>query len=226
MKKLNYTFNGYEKVEKSFSQSFQDLFVLAVLNGKTNGTFLEIGASHPTTGSNTYLLETVFNWKGIGIDILDIGATFADRKNYEFIHGNAINLDYEKILEKISTNNRIDYISLDIDPNENTLACLKNLPMDKYRFSVITYETDYYRPSAPKEHNERIRTESREIFKKYGYELIFGDVCNYLVSIYGCPDVYEDWYVDPNIISEDIIKKMKRVETSLLTAHDYIYGVE
>jgi len=70
--------------------------------------------------------------------------------------------------------------------------------------------------------NERIRTESREIFKKYGYELIFGNVCNYLVSIYGCPDVYEDWYVDPSVVSDEIIKKMKRTESGLMTAQSYM----
>ena len=40
---------------------------------------------------------------------------------------------------------QIDYLSLDIDPSEATLAALKKLPLDEYRFSVITYETEVYR---------------------------------------------------------------------------------
>ena len=34
----------------------QDMFVLTVLNGKTNGTYLEIGSGDPFIGSNTALL--------------------------------------------------------------------------------------------------------------------------------------------------------------------------
>ena len=49
-----------------------------------------------------------------------------------------INLFFKKgIIRK-----QIDYLSLDIDPSEATLAALKKLPLDDYRFSVITYETE------------------------------------------------------------------------------------
>ena len=223
MKNLNFTFKGYDKIEKSFSQSFQDLFVLSVLNGKTKGTFLEIGASDPTIGSNTYVLETLFDWSGISIDCLDLTDKFKTRPKSKFIMGDAINLNYNDILKDLAIDNRVDYLQLDIDPNENTLKCLQNLPLDKYRFSTITYEHDNYRPSASREHNDYIRTTSREIFKQNGYELIFKDVCNFLVSVYGIPDIYEDWYVDPQVVSKEIIDKMKRTEEKLLTAYDYIF---
>jgi len=42
-KKLRYSFDGYEVIEKNYSQVFQDIFVLSILNGKKKGTFLEIG---------------------------------------------------------------------------------------------------------------------------------------------------------------------------------------
>ena len=50
------------------SEAGQDLFVLAMLNNKQNGTFLEIGAQHPVYYSNTWLLETQYQWSGVSID--------------------------------------------------------------------------------------------------------------------------------------------------------------
>jgi FkbM family methyltransferase len=47
------------------SQFGQDLFVLNELNFKKNGFFVEFGATDGISGSNTYLLENKFNWRGI-----------------------------------------------------------------------------------------------------------------------------------------------------------------
>ena len=47
------------------SQFGQDLFVLNELNFKKNGFFVEFGATNGINGSNTYLLENKFNWRGI-----------------------------------------------------------------------------------------------------------------------------------------------------------------
>ena len=52
-------------LRKSRSQLRQDLFVLSQLNFKTNGFFVEFGATNGITLSNTYLLETEFGWSGI-----------------------------------------------------------------------------------------------------------------------------------------------------------------
>jgi FkbM family methyltransferase len=49
----------------SFSQIGQDLEVINFYNKKTNGFFIEVGASNGIKLSNTYLLETQYNWKGI-----------------------------------------------------------------------------------------------------------------------------------------------------------------
>ena len=57
-----------EKIENnknSYSQIGQDLEVLKFYNNKQNGYFVEIGASDGIILSNTYLLETQYNWKGI-----------------------------------------------------------------------------------------------------------------------------------------------------------------
>ena len=54
----------------SKSQIGQDLNVLKYYNNKLNGFFVEIGASDGIKFSNTYLLETSYNWKGICVEPL------------------------------------------------------------------------------------------------------------------------------------------------------------
>jgi hypothetical protein len=49
----------------SKSQLGQDLEVLKFYKNKKNGFFIEIGASDGIQLSNTHLLETQYNWKGI-----------------------------------------------------------------------------------------------------------------------------------------------------------------
>ena len=52
----------------SKSQLGQDLNVLKFYKNKKNGYFVEIGASDGINLSNTYLLETEFDWKGICVE--------------------------------------------------------------------------------------------------------------------------------------------------------------
>jgi FkbM family methyltransferase len=54
----------------SYSQLGQDLKVLQFYNNKTDGFFIEIGASDGILFSNTYLLEKKYNWKGICVEPL------------------------------------------------------------------------------------------------------------------------------------------------------------
>ena len=67
-KDLKVKFNGLESIDKNYSESFQDIFVLQCFNGKKNGTYLEIGAGNPISGNNTYLLSDKFGWEGLSID--------------------------------------------------------------------------------------------------------------------------------------------------------------
>jgi FkbM family methyltransferase len=52
----------------SYSQIGQDIEVLKFYNNKKNGFFIEIGASDGIELSNTYLLETKYEWKGICVE--------------------------------------------------------------------------------------------------------------------------------------------------------------
>lgn len=55
----------FDIIKNSKSQINQDLFVIAALNFKKKGFFIEIGAADGLNLSNSYLLEKKFNWNGI-----------------------------------------------------------------------------------------------------------------------------------------------------------------
>jgi FkbM family methyltransferase len=52
-------------LKHSRSQIWQDIFVLAELDAKRNGFFVEFGATNGIDLSNTYLLEKQYGWTGI-----------------------------------------------------------------------------------------------------------------------------------------------------------------
>lgn len=52
----------------SKSQLKQDLFALAQLNFKRDGYFVDLGAADGISGSNTYLMERRFGWRGILVE--------------------------------------------------------------------------------------------------------------------------------------------------------------
>ncbi|BBY63013.1 FkbM family methyltransferase [Mycolicibacterium helvum] len=58
-------YHALECLPNSRSQFRQDLFVLSQLDFKTNGYFVEFGATNGIELSNTYLLEKEFQWTGI-----------------------------------------------------------------------------------------------------------------------------------------------------------------
>ena len=143
--KLRLDFVGSETVENNYSQAFQDMFVLCMLDGKRNGTYWELGADKPRKLNNTYILESEFGWTGHSFDIEKEKVDYfnTQRKN-KCIYADATTYDYASL----GYPEQIDYLSLDCDPANITLDCLKQLPLDKHRFSVITYETDVYQDGA------------------------------------------------------------------------------
>ena len=80
------------------------MFVLSMLDGLHDGTYLEIGSCRPFYGNNTALLETQFNWKGVS---LDIDPAFVDQFNQErknlCIKDDATDIHYQEDLERAKT---------------------------------------------------------------------------------------------------------------------------
>ena len=194
---LKTKFTGAENIENNWSQSMQDMFVLSMLDGKRDGVYVEIGADQPRVISNTYLLENNFNWSGVSFELdADKVAFFNTIRKNKCLCEDATLYDYKSIFEERNYPKQIDYLQLDIDPAEGTLRALKVLPLNDYRFSVITYETDVYSSGAD------IQDEQIEILESHGYQLVAKNV-----KCEGNP--YEDWWIDPAIVSEDVWKPYK-----------------
>jgi hypothetical protein len=197
--RLKHQFKNVDLVTKNYSQLHQDLFVCSMLDGKTHGTYLEIGAWLPVNCSNTYLLENTFNWKGVSVEIVDeFVEQFRNERKNPIICGDARLLDYDTIISKNNLGNNIDYLSCDIDPPLNTLSALLKINHDKVRFKVITFEHDLYTGTD----GQQVREDSRKILSNLGYEMVINDIGWDGRSV-------EDWWVDPAQINRDIINKFK-----------------
>lgn len=191
---LKYKFNLSNTIDRNYSRSWQDLFVLSVLDGKTNGFFLEIGANDPIAYSNTYLLESKFGYTGISIDIDGDYRTLWDTyRSASFVEQDALTIDYSQLLKQNDAPKIIDYLQLDIEPGDNTFAALKLIPFDEYQFQTITFETELFRG------NIDVREQSREYLINLGYMLVSKDVAMYLNPFWV---LYEDWYVHNSVSSK------------------------
>ena len=214
--KLKYKFPGSKEIIRNYSQVYQDMFILSMTNGKKNGTFLEIGGAEPFKGSNTALLEKDFGWSGVSIEydekFID---NYRNNRTANLIHGDALTIDYKKLLEENFDTNVIDYLQLDIEPARNTYECMLKIPFDEYKFAVITYEHDYY-----VDVTRSYREKSREFLKSKGYVLVVNDVS---------PDGksnFEDWWVHPDLVDNDTLNKMKSIIDGIHHCKDYIFSGE
>ena len=190
--KIKKSFSGIKKVTENYSQALQDIFVLTMLNGKKNGTYVEIGGAHPTNINNTYLLEKTFGWTGISFEInTELANFYNSERTNKCICTDATQVNYSQVFEENNLPSQIDYLQVDIDPSYQSLASLKKIDLETYRFSVITFETDAYQGCTD------IVEESRNILQRHNYQLVASNVQN-------CGHAFEDWYVDPNIVTEDV----------------------
>lgn len=172
-------------MKETFSQIGQDLFVINILKEKKNGLFFDIGGGEPIKINNTYLLEKYYNWSGISIDNnaeYKVQWDNSDRNSSNYLVDDALTVNYDKLLTDLLEKNktdRIDYLSIDLEPPEITLQTLLKFPLEKCRFSVITFEHDYYR------NNLHILETSRKLFEKHNYKLVIDNINH-----------QEDWWID------------------------------
>lgn len=177
-------------------------FITGVLEDKVGGTYVELGSGPPIEGSTTYRLESEKKWSGLSLEInpAEVEVFNSIRKN-KAVCADAINFNY---LEYFSDNNfptQIDFLQVDIDagyndngkavgdPN-NSLLGLIQLPLNQYRFSVITFEHEYLIDYQ----FDRMRDCQRYILSSLGYSL---------VRRYP----HEDWWVDSTVIPFTTFKK-------------------
>lgn len=165
----------------SYSQAAQDRFVHEVLvkpEGLLTGTFVDIGAHHPTSLSNTRGLEEL-GWRGW---LVEMDAEYArmlrnERKAY------VVEKD-ARTVEWSSLPDTVDYLSLDVDAH--SLDALKRLPNDRTRFRVITAEHNAYA-------YDTLRGPMRDFLTSLGYLMVCSDV-----RFDGNP--FEDWWIDPKLV--------------------------
>ena len=107
--RLRVNFNTADKIETNYSQALQDVFVLSVLDGKRNGTYLEIGGDDGIAINNTYILETEYDWTGLAFEWLEPGWNryISQRKN-PCLREDATKADYSKLLKDYKFPSQID----------------------------------------------------------------------------------------------------------------------
>ena len=211
--RLRFKFPGSGLIEKNYSQAYQDMFVLAILNGKHNGTYLEIGAQEPFYQNNSALLETEFDWKGTSIEIReDLCKKFAEERKNQILCKDATKINYEKLLDEMNVGTDIDYLQVDCEPSKTTFEILTAISFEKYRFAVITYEHDH-----SVDITSSYRDKSRRFLKSYGYELVVKDVA------FNDEYTFEDWWVHPDLVNSDIVSQMKSVNTDVTNIVKYFF---
>lgn len=202
---LRLSFDGSDTLNTNHSHVGQDLFVLMALNGKRNGTYIEIGAGYPIENNNTYLLESQFGWTGVAVEYEPnvYNQHKQIRKHHiELVDGTQVNYADLLVRGGIQTN-EIDYLSLDLD-GDCTINAMYRLPLDTHKIAVITFEHDAYR------FGDKYKVLSREHFRKYGYELVVSNV-----FLHGAGD-HEDWWVHPDLVARDRIEAL-RSDNDLIT---------
>lgn len=202
--RLRVKFHGARAIERNYSQAYQDMFVLTMLNGKRGGTFFEIGCGDPTYGNNTRLLEE-WGWTGVSIDLnkADTDRFSAGRKSV-VITGDATRLDYDALIDK-----DYDYLQIDIEPPLGSLQVLLRIPFERRRFAVITFEHDDYRSSG-------IKDRSRAYLRSHGYVMVVGDVGH---TQY---DGFEDWWAHPDLVDQKVLGRMRDVGPGVKRADKYM----
>jgi hypothetical protein len=169
--------------------------------------FVEIGSNHPITHNNTYLLESVYNWKGL---MVEYDGEFERlykhiRPNSIYVIQDARTVPYRDILDTNHFPANIDYLQIDLDVDNkstlDTLMVLESTVFDAYKFATVTFEHDIYRGDF-----YNTRALSREIFARRGYELVFPDVA---VFWQGKNEPFEDWYVHPELVDMDFVNRLR-----------------
>jgi uncharacterized protein YodC (DUF2158 family) len=196
---FKYQFENMDRIELNYSQLFQDMFILSVLNGKENGTYLQIGYNDPINKNNTTLLETKYNWYGVSICENDeLNTRFSQERRNSYHCGEVELINYSDVLKDMNKGDTIDYLQIDAGNSKKSFETLLSIPFDDYKFRLITFKHDYYMDMT-----NSYRDKSRKYLKMCGYKLIVSDVSS--DGINSC----EDWWYNPSVIDNRFVNKFK-----------------
>tara|TARA_R110000868_G_scaffold409778_1_gene696009 strand:- start:3955 stop:4554 length:600 start_codon:yes stop_codon:yes gene_type:complete len=182
------------------SDARQDQFAANMLEFKRDGHYIDIGACGSVDSNNSKYFESL-GWDGICVEIESSYAPQYNNRTAKFINANALDLDYKKLFEENNYPKDIDYASIDID----TLSydVLVKLPMDEYKFKVITIEHDAYL------YGEEYKGKQKEYLLGKGYRLVCENVYVEQRGFNRKECAFEDWYVHPDFFEVDFIDKIQ-----------------
>ena len=208
--RLKRPFNGSDTIFHNYSESDQDIFVLSMLNGLRNGTYLELGAGWPEHISNTALLERNFGWSGISIDNLDEQKKLWEQAGRKLTPVNALNVNFNELLSGMPK--VIDYLSVDSDPGSASLRILKRIPFNQYQFRIITFEHECY------VEGPEVKNASREFLISQGYQLAVSNLSHAGIAV-----DYEDWYVHPDLVDQKRLSMHQEINNDIKDYREYLY---
>ena len=188
-------------MKKFYSDAKQDQFVANILDFKKDGYCVDIGSCHSIISNNTYVFQDL-GWTSISVEIESgYNESYSSRKSGVHLNENALEVDYKKVFEEYEFPKSIDYLSLDVDTI--SLNVLRVLPLDEYRFKVITIEHDGYL------YGDKYMEQQRSLLNSHGYMLLCSNVYVEQPGYEGKEFPFEDWWIDPSEFSEDLIQKIK-----------------
>lgn len=184
-----------------YSDAKQDQFVANILNFKKDGYCVDIGSCHSIISNNTYYFQDL-DWTSISVEIESgYNQSYSTRKSGVHLNENALEVDYKSVFEEYEFPKTIDYLSLDVDTV--SLNVLRILPLEEYRFRVITIEHDGYL------YGDKYREQQRNLLTSHGYMLLCSNVYVEQPGYEGKECPFEDWWIDSSEFSEDLIEKIK-----------------
>lgn len=187
--------------EQFYSDAKQDQFTANILKFKKNGYCVDIGSYHSSISNNTYYFQQL-DWASITVEIRpEFNESYFARKNGVHLNKNALEVNYKETFEQYKFPKSIDYLSLDVD--SVSLDVLKILPLDEYRFKVITIEHDGYL------YGDKYRQQQRNLLNSYGYLLLCSNVYVEQSGYEGKEFPFEDWWIDPSEFDSGLIEKIK-----------------
>ena len=184
-----------------YSDAKQDQFVANILNFKKNGYCVDIGSCHSIISNNTFYFQDL-DWTSISVELeSSYNESYGTRKSGVHLNEDALSVDYTQVFKEYEFPKSIDYLSLDVDTL--SLNVLKILPLDEYKFKVITIEHDGYL------YGDEYREQQRSILESFGYLLLCSNVYVQQPGYEGKEYPFEDWWVDPSEFDESLMQKLK-----------------
>jgi len=162
---------------KRRAQAHQDAFAYSIKGD--NGTYIEIGAFKPATKSNTYGLEVYHGWKGFSLELnvkwRQAWNECPERHN-PVCWTDATTFDYVAQFDSMGMPRRINYLSCDIEPPNNTFTALKRVIEQGIEFDCITFEHDKGNPGFAHLLEHNYEQQAIDFLAKHGYRPVVLDV--------------------------------------------------